>query len=295
MDTDRAARGGPALRRDARPGQALRALPDLLRRGRQARARHGAAAPEASVPGRRPAAGRHRAARLPAGHARVRGRRAPGRGELVLREHRRRARARAPQPARAREPLRASPRRRVPDARGALGGGPRAASTSSPQTAPRRSSSGSSPSLHRRSCPPQRPADEHRRCAAVDHLPLRRGRDVLRRALLALPHRPVRLDQPLHPAARPPRARLGQPRLPLRRAGRNRRPSHRAVHPAVGNSLGRDLRELLPLVRGNRRQASPASSRSSAFSAFSTAARAAPGCGAQPRAWTCSPTCCSPS
>ena len=44
-------------------------------------------------------------------------------------------------------------------------------------------------------------------------LPVRRDHGVRRRALVALPARPVRVDEPLDPAARPPSARLGQPGL----------------------------------------------------------------------------------
>ena len=56
--------------------------------------------------------------------------------------------------------------------------------------------------------------------------------DLRGRALVALPPRPVRLDEPLDPAAREPPARLGQPALPLRRARGDRRP--RARHPRPG-------------------------------------------------------------
>ena len=263
--------------------------------GRPPRARHGAAAPEAALPRRRPAAGGHRAARLPAGDARVRRRRAAGL---------RRARpARAPRRARARPPLACasseSPYAHVLDAvcahaRRALGDASGSASTGSPPMAHRRSSSGSSRSRHRRSCPARRRADEHAAtsCCGSSSRTSRSRRSSS--GTLALPHRPVRLDQPLHPTARPPRARLGQPALSLRGAGRDRRPRHRA--PASRSPRPPRSGSTSTSTTGSR--GSPAAIAGARHAdrlarASSTAARAASAASRVTTSTsTCSPTCC---
>ena len=55
--------------------------------------------------------------------------------------------------------------------------------------------------------------------------------DLRRRARLAVALRPVRLDQPLHPAAGAPPAQVGRPALPLRHLRRHRRARHRRPDP----------------------------------------------------------------
>ena len=105
---------------------------------------------------------------------------------------------------------------------------------------PRRRSA-SSRTGRRRRCRPER-AHERRRDPALDHLPLRRDRDVRGRHLVALPRRPVRLDERLDAAVRAEDPRLGRPGVPLRRARRGRRPRHRADDPEVVHRGGRHVR-----------------------------------------------------
>ena len=61
---------------------------------------------------------------------------------------------------------------------------------------------------------------------------LPRARRLRRRPHLAVALRPVRLDQPLHPAAGTPAAQVGRPAVPLRHLRRDRRARHR--HPDPG-------------------------------------------------------------
>ena len=169
----------------------------------------------------------------------------PGMGELVLREHRAALELVRAVPARAREPLRARARRRLP----APSERPRPTDRARVDAARRRgarrrNSSDSSRSPRPRSCPPRRRADEHRATILLwIILPYVGDHDLPGRARLALPHRPVRLDQPLHPAAGPPHARLGAARcsttVPLAAIG-----GHviGILHPAVRDRGDRDRR-----------------------------------------------------
>ena len=72
--------------------------------------------------------------------------------------------------------------------------------------------------------PPREPLRLARPAVRLDH-------DLHRRALVALPPRPVRLDKPLDTAAREPPARVGKHTLPLRRPRRDRGPRCRDPHP----------------------------------------------------------------
>ena len=65
---------------------------------------------------------------------------------------------------------------------------------------------------------------------------------------LALPLRPVRLDQPLDPASGKELAQVGQPDLPLRHLRRHRRPRHRHPHPGKLDPRHRHPRGRLPVV-----------------------------------------------
>ena len=147
-----------------------------------------------------------------------------GRGEIVLREHRAALELLRLQPARAP----AAPTRTCSTRSCLTLGEPSAADRARVGAAGReRPAAGAGrPRAVRarpRSCRRRRRGDERRRDPAVDHPPVRRAHGVRRRALVALPPRPVRVDEPLDPAAGPARPRLGQPGLPLRGAGRGRR------------------------------------------------------------------------
>ena len=69
--------------------------------------------------------------------------------------------------------------------------------------------------------------------APMGRASVRRDRHLPRRPRVALPHRPVRLDDPLDADPREPVAEVGQPALPPRSAGGDRRP--RARHPRSGS------------------------------------------------------------
>ena len=83
------------------------------------------------------------------------------------------------------------------------------------------------------------------------------ARRLRRRARLAVALRPVRLDQPLHPAAGTPAAQVGRPAVPLRHLRRHRRARHRRPDPRAVDPGDRHPRERLPLVlrrRGHARR-----------------------------------------
>ena len=115
-----------------------------------------------------------------------------------------------------------------------------------------------SPTGRRRRCRPER-AHERRRDPAVDHPPLRRRDDLHRRHLVALPRRPVRLDERLDPALRAEDPRLGRARVPLRRARRRRRARDRADDPEVVHRGRRHVRAAP--TAGSRRSPAPSPAR----------------------------------
>ena len=281
-----------ALRRDVRPAPPGGAGADLLRARRHARARHGAAAAQEALPRRRAADRTRRelpdhltvmlafAALARAGPRRGAARRAPA-GD----------RAAAPVAARPREPVRARARRRRRAAAAADRLRARARSRGSRARARPRRRSGWSRTGRRRRCRPGR-AHERRRDPAVDHPALRRDRDVPRRALVALPRRPVRLDEPLDAAVRAQDPRLGRPGVPLRRAGRRRRPRHRADDPEVVHRGDRDVGEHVPLVLGGRGRGRRRGLRRRVRRASCTGAPRTCACGGRRRAPTCSSTSC---
>ena len=214
-----------ALRRDVRPAPPREPAPHLLRARRHARARDGAAAPEEALPRRRAADGVGRAARPPDGDARVRrARAAPGTARRCWPSTARRssccgcrcttsaARTRTCSTRSRRVPAGAqrdrARRGRAAGARGpARGGGrPRAL----------RAAGGD--------------ADRSARMSAGEILlwiilPYAAVDDVRRRHLVALPRRPVRLDERLDPAVRAARSSAG----PARRSTTARSPPSAAT------------------------------------------------------------------
>ena len=79
------------------------------------------------------------------------------------------------------------------------------------------------------------------------------ARRVHRRPRLAVALRPVRLDQPLHPAAGTPPAQVGRPAVPLRHVRRHRRARHRHPDPGAVDQGDRHPRGRLPLVLASAR------------------------------------------
>ena len=223
------ARARAALRADVRPAQALRAVPDLLLARRPPRARDSRCCACKKL---------YRAAGLPQDGGELpdylpvmlefAAAAPPGRGELVLREHRAALELVRLSPARAREPVRARARRRLR----ARSGSSRPAERCTcdrllAARARRRSWSGSSRSRHPRSCP----SDGGAAMSASEIflwivIPYVAITIFIVGHIWRYRHDQFALDQPLHAAARAPHARLGQPAVPLRRAG-----GHRRAHP----------------------------------------------------------------
>ena len=238
------------VRRDVRPAPAREPQPDLLRPRRHAQARHGAAAAEEALPRRRPAAGEPRAARLPGDHARVR---RAGTGRL------RRGAAGASTARRSscsvcRCTTSSSPYAHVLDAVAPLL--PPLSVTERSRGRPARARRPAGRSRRPRAV---RPAggdaayERGRRSCSGSSCRTWRSRPSSS-ALVALPHGPVRLDEPVDPADRAQDPRLGRAGLPLRRAGRDRRPRDRAADPEVVHRDARHLRERVPLVLRDRRR-----------------------------------------
>ena len=101
----------------------------------------------------------------------------------------------------------------------------------------------------------QRDEHDHRADVLVGRAALPGARRVRRRARVALAIRPVRLDQPLHPAAGTAHAQVGSPAVPLRHVRRHRRARHRRIDPRAVDQGHRHPRARLPLVLRRRRHA----------------------------------------
>ena len=219
----------PALRRGLRYAAPLLPVPHLVDRRRDPPPRQRTRRAQGALPQRRRRARHHRAARLPAGGARVRRHRRPRRLACNCFRSTGRASSCCGWPCSMPAPRTRGPSRR--SARCCRGRHPPTSRRRKPWPATGHHGSRSGSSWHRSRRHRREEPDERARRTPVGRAALRDGRRAGRRHDLALPLRQVRLDHPVLGAARVAAAAHRQPAVPLRAPRRDRRARDRADHP----------------------------------------------------------------